>query len=76
MKATRWDDKPAADTLVRVCRYPWSETNEDRQESQKEQRVGDSICAEGATDAAGVASLFFAASDYSAPFYRFEVVML
>ncbi|CAH0589891.1 unnamed protein product [Chrysodeixis includens] len=72
VKATRWDDKPASGELVRVCRYPWMETNEERLDTQKAQRSADALCAESATDASGVASLFFAAGDYAAPLYRFE----
>ncbi|KAJ8716984.1 hypothetical protein PYW08_005383 [Mythimna loreyi] len=69
VKATRWDDKPAPNELVRVCRYPSTQV---AATSQTLAQAPESMCAEGATDAGGVAILLFAAGDDAAPFYRFE----
>ncbi|KAJ8717606.1 hypothetical protein PYW07_005536 [Mythimna separata] len=68
VKATRWDDKPAPNELVRVCRYPATLVAA----TSTTAKPLDSMCAEGATDAGGVAILLFAAGDDAAPFYRFE----
>nr|XP_049700896.1 pregnancy zone protein [Helicoverpa armigera] len=66
VKATRWDDKPAPNEMVRVCRYPThlGDTTQTKD--------GNTMCAEGTTDASGVARLLFAAGDDAAPLYKFE----
>ncbi|KOB65313.1 Alpha2 macroglobulin isoform 2, partial [Operophtera brumata] len=55
VKATRWDDKPAAGERVRICRYP----------SFGEQAAETNIptCNSGDTDTSGVARVMFAAED-------------
>uniref|UniRef100_A0A2A4J875 Uncharacterized protein n=1 Tax=Heliothis virescens TaxID=7102 RepID=A0A2A4J875_HELVI len=66
VKATRWDDKPAPNEMVRVCRY--SKHLGDMTQAKS----GNTMCAEGVTDANGVARLLFAAGDDAAPLYKFE----
>ncbi|CAB3219757.1 unnamed protein product [Arctia plantaginis] len=63
VKATRWDDKPGAGELLRVCRR--------RADGAAEPALS-TDCAEGETDASGVARLMFAAVQTDAPFYKFQ----
>ncbi|XP_022823219.1 alpha-1-inhibitor 3-like [Spodoptera litura] len=68
VKATRWDDKPAAKELIRVCRHQSSFPDKLQQPIKKRE----TMCAEGTTDDTGVARLLFSAGDDASPFYRFE----
>ncbi|XP_072942496.1 murinoglobulin-2-like [Epargyreus clarus] len=63
VRATRWDDKPAANERVRVCRSAAAAT------------VAPPTCVEGVTDARGVARVLFNAEDSTSPLYKFDATL-
>ncbi|XP_075981132.1 uncharacterized protein LOC142979828 [Anticarsia gemmatalis] len=71
IKATRWDDKPATSEHIRVCRYPTQHAELSRPARDVTAGAHD-MCAEGQTDAGGVARVMFAAVRGEAPLYKFE----
>ncbi|XP_049876553.1 pregnancy zone protein-like [Pectinophora gossypiella] len=64
VKATRWDDKPAANTMVRVCKS-----------SAKSTEASDGDCSQAVTDGSGVARVIFTAGDDGTAIYKFEATL-
>ncbi|CAH2089137.1 unnamed protein product [Euphydryas editha] len=69
VKATRWDDKPAAGERVRMCRSAASVAGD-------ELRAQHSACVESVTDEKGVARVMFTTDDDGTPYYNFQVTLL
>ncbi|XP_063367001.1 pregnancy zone protein-like [Cydia amplana] len=61
IKATRWDDKPASNELVRVCRSPAERT--------------EASCDDATTDARGVARVMFTVDDDANVLYKFQATL-
>ncbi|XP_045502211.1 pregnancy zone protein-like [Colias croceus] len=62
VKATRWDDKPASNETVRICKSP--------AKSIDTINVGNSSCIDSLTDEKGIARVMFTAD--GSPFYVFR----
>ncbi|XP_038211298.1 pregnancy zone protein-like [Zerene cesonia] len=62
VKATRWDDKPASNETVRICKSPAN--------SIDTIHVGNSSCIDSLTDEKGIARVMFTAD--GSPFYVFR----
>ncbi|XP_041984832.1 murinoglobulin-2-like isoform X2 [Aricia agestis] len=64
IEATRWDDKPATNELVHVCRSPAT--------SENDARVTNAACVDALTDDSGVARVMFTVEEHASPYYVFE----
>nr|XP_026493719.1 alpha-2-macroglobulin-like protein 1 [Vanessa tameamea] len=65
VKATRWDDKPAANESVRLC---WSAAHT----LDEEFNSSSASCVDSATDGKGIARVMFTADDDGSPYYIFQ----
>ncbi|XP_045452361.1 uncharacterized protein LOC123661449 [Melitaea cinxia] len=68
VKATRWDDKPATDERVRMCRSP-------AQLPGDQFHALNSSCVEAITDAKGIARVMFTTDDDGTPYYNFQATL-
>ncbi|XP_053614614.1 murinoglobulin-2-like [Plodia interpunctella] len=67
IKATLWDEKPASNELIHVCRIPVINPAENSSSSK--------TCNDVITDEKGVGRVMFDTADDSAPYYKFEATL-
>ncbi|KAM3959432.1 LOW QUALITY PROTEIN: alpha-2-macroglobulin-like protein 1 [Aphomia sociella] len=67
IKATRWDEKPATNERIRVCRSPVDTTVFSQTASNATQ-----TCSEAVTDEKGVARVMFTLADDGSSLYQFQ----